>query len=50
MNSIKCGHCGKFISHKSIEENKAELKIVYAMLDIADDYYVCQACTEKEAA
>jgi len=46
MNNIKCDGCGKFISYKSIDENRTLVEYTIGPEDIL---FVCEECTKKES-
>ena len=49
MSGINCGYCGKFISYKSIEEDKAVIKRDYGCNgEPVDAYWICEKCKEAE--
>jgi len=49
MSTVKCGYCGKFISHDDLFYKKA--KFVFtpdSALSKEEGYWICKKCRDKE--
>ncbi len=47
---IKCDLCGKFISHKNIEQNKAKCKYIPdTEYTVEETTFICENCINKLA-